>query len=50
MLPGCQISIQPPAGLIDGPLAVKISGLAAGQKITLRCQTTDEGGLNWPCF
>jgi acetyl esterase/lipase len=41
------ISVSPPVGLVDEPVAVTVRGLPAGARTTLTATATDTGGVTW---
>ena len=41
------IVVSSPAALADQPVTIKVTGLAAGQRVTATAQATDSGGLTW---
>jgi dienelactone hydrolase len=41
------IVVSSPAALADQPITIKVTGLAARQRVTVAAQATDSGGLTW---
>ena len=42
-----QITVEPLAGPVGGPLAVRVRDLPADAEVTLEAETTDAAGQRW---
>jgi acyl-CoA thioester hydrolase/bile acid acetyltransferase-like protein len=46
-VPAIRLTVDPPRAVIDRPVAVRASGLAPGQRLTLEARLDDHWGDRW---